>query len=264
MSQMGQDQGVITQGTMYLKPFDCEVSLLHTPDGDFVPLVELCNMLGVPVAPYTAMACKRFRSEGEGALQRLPFGVSPESPAHQVWCLRDEEVLFWLKSIPSDRVSLARREQQRASRLEMMRIANDVYNTMQEQFRETYSELFDWMRLYNDMSARFQRIASRAALQLDPEERDELALLMAHGHALFEKCTELTQSTLQEAERQPLVDIPVVNDVGEVVDVHPLPVLLPVLVSEPPLRQAQARLVTWVHELEAFLTAHFPPDEPST
>lgn len=262
MSQMGQDKGDGTQRKMYLKPFDYEVPLLHTPDGDFVPLEELCNMLGLPISPYTALACQRFRPEG--AIQRLPYQVSPESPPRQVWCLREGEVALWLSSILVERVSAARREQLQTFRLQMMKAAGGVYDSLQWQYRETYSELFDWMRLYNDLSARFQRIATRAALRLDSEERDELDLLMAHGHALIEKCTELTRSALQEAEKQPTVEIPVVNDKGDVVDAQPLPVLLPVLVSEPPLRNAQALLATWLHEFEVFLTTHLLKDEPST
>lgn len=254
-SQKGQDQGVITQGTMYLKPFECEVSLLHTPDGDFVPLVELCSMLGVPVAPYTAMACKRFRPEG--AIQRLPFQVRPESPPRQVWCLRNEEVLFWLSSIPSDRVSPARREQQRTFRLQMMRIAGDVYDTLQRQYRVTRSDLFGNIHIYETLPAQLRHLAAHTAPHLAPDDLAELDLLMARGYTLLEECTLLARSVAQEIAQQPIVDTLVVNAEGEIVDTQSMPIL-PILPSEPSLRQAEARLAMWLHEFEAFVTGHLP------
>src|SRR5258708_1812670 len=103
----GEAGAVVAQGTLYLKPFDCDVPLLHLAAGDFVPLVSLCELLGLPAAPYASLACQRFRPEN--AVRRLPFRAS-DSSVRRVWCLDQDRIALSLMSPHSQRVAAARRD----------------------------------------------------------------------------------------------------------------------------------------------------------
>lgn len=242
-----------TQRTMFLMPFACDLPLLHTPDGDFVPLVALCDMLGLPTSPYTALACKRFRPEG--ALRRLLFQDDPYGPPRPVWCIREEKVIPWLWSVPSERVSPARREQLQDFHRQSVEVANQLYTIMQQQYRVSRAEVFDWLLMCEEMSARLQRVAERPAPRLHPNHRAELNALLAQGHTLLEESATRARAVVQEMTRQPVLDTVEVDAEGEVVVIGSMP-LLPMLPSLPLLKQSQERTAAWFHEFNAFLKAH--------
>lgn len=244
------------QQTMYLKPFECEVPLLHTPDGAFVPVVALCDVLGLPTSPYIALACNRFRPEG--AMQRLPFQKSTDAPPGQVWCILEEMVAAWVLSVPTEQVSTDRREQLQAFKRQAMEATSHLYTTLQHQYRVTRGEIFEWLRMCEDLPTRLRRIAERAAPHLHPNCRAELDTLMGRGFALFEESAERARTVVQEITQQPVMDTVVLNAEGEVVDTGSIP-LLPILPSQPLLQQSQAPVMTWLHEFNAFLTAHGLP-----
>lgn len=241
-----------TLRTMYLAPFACDLPLLHTPEGDFVPLVALCIMLGLPTSPYIAIACKRFRPGR--AIQRLPFRESPDRPSRQVWCLREEMVAIWLWSVRSDRVSPARREQLRAFHHRALEVADQVYASAQQQYRMTRSDVFEWLLVCQDVPTRLRRIAERAARRLHPNHHAELDALMARGYALFEESATQARAVVEEILQQPALDTVEVNAEGEVVETGSMP-LLPMLASRRPLQQSQIRIAIWLYDFDAFLKA---------
>lgn len=240
------------QGTLYLKPFDCEVPLLHTADGDFVPLVSLCELLGLPAAPYASLACQRFRPEN--AVRRLPFRDSDGS-VRQAWCLDQDRVALWLMSLRPERVSTARRDQLLTFQQQALAATSQVYSTMQRDYRATRASLFEWLRAREGWPVRLRRMEAQYARQVSGAAVVELQALMARGYALVEDSAALVRAAVQEMARQPVIDAVFVNPEGEVIDTKAMP-LLPVVPDLAAFQQSQERLAAWFDELDAWLAAH--------
>ena len=243
---------VVEQGTLYLKPFDCDVPLLHVAAGDFVPLVSLCELLGLPAAPYSSLACQRFRPEN--AVRRLPFRAS-DGTVRQAWCLDQDRIALWLMSLRPERVSEARRDQLVTFQRQALAATSQIYSTMQWDYRATRVSLYDSLTACEGWPTRLRQIEAQYSRRVSGAASVELQVLMARGYALVEDSAALVRAAVQEMAQQPVIDAVLVNTEGEVIDTKAMP-LLPVAPDLAAFEQSQERLAAWFDELDAWLAAH--------
>ena len=99
---MQPDFSKVTSDIFTLASLTDHLPIVTTPEGEYVPLRALCEIVGLRPSTYIGVFCAHF--QGDKVLQRLPW----QSPTglQQAWCLDRNHLPYWLLKVPDHRVPL--------------------------------------------------------------------------------------------------------------------------------------------------------------
>lgn len=240
------DFSQVTSDIFTLAPLTDHLPIIETPEGNFVPLRALCEIVGLAPATYIGVFCQRFK-ELE-AVRRLPW----ETPAgkRKEWCLHQKYLPMWLMAVLPDRVPPDRREALMALRWQCAGGFSHVYTQMQQRQRAVREEVFGVLGLCERVEKQFARWFANGVIYFPQESHDELIRRLKEGNRLVDALAASARRTLAAILAGPVADGLVIGDDGVVKDTVPFP-LLPVVQSMEP--EATALLKQFNQWLDQFV-----------
>ena len=232
---MDGEQPLIQQESITLYPFESNVPVLHTPDGDYLPIRPLCDLLGLAPAVWTGVLCRRFKPVG--GVHKWPY-TPPDGNTVETWCLQIDELSLWMMRLNPRYVQGKRREQLEAFQQTMMDAAARIYLqdqwASQAQYQQARERLFTQA---NDCNSGYAALASiEAWMQIhmphmrgylpdaDAALEDVLALL-ADGRARYDASRASLQSAIQKMQKRAAIDTVILDADGLLTDTIAMPIL---------------------------------------
>jgi hypothetical protein len=257
---MESNQPVITQGTLPLPAFGADVPLLHTAEGEYVPIRALCDALGLPPATYIGSICRHSRY-GD-AVRAWPW-KNADGISRPMWRLQRHYVHVWLSNLRPSQLHGERREQLRAYHEALAEAAGLVYERRQEDRqalrRAVYAGLAACQRMQVSLAEIEEQVCPHLAHLPAPAGGEvavgEFRVLLARGREAYDAYAMSLREVLAEITGQSVIDALVLDERGEVIDAQPMPIL-PVVPDLSVMRRRQERALAWSHELQAWLAAH--------
>lgn len=217
---MQPDFSKVTSDIFTLASLTDNLPIINTPDGEFVPLRALCEIVGLRPSSYIGVFCAHFK--GHPALKRLPW----QSPTglQQAWCLKQKHLPYWIIVVPYYRVPEDRRERLLALQEQCAHAMGYVYNQQQQEFQKARSDLFQTLNCCRDMEQRIQSIARLGFRLPTPEQWRETAKRIAEGQRILDELADLTRKTLANMLQLPVVDGYVLDENNVATDTISFPI----------------------------------------
>ncbi len=252
---------IVTQDTLPLPIFGAEVPLLHTPEGDYVPIRALCEMLGLRPATWIGVVCSQHKGR-TNAVRRWPYRA-PDGTTRPEWCLEQHDALRWLSYLWPEKLQGERREQLLAYQQTMMDAMGQAYEQMQSSYQALRRTAFSELSSCQGMQATLTQLDEQLSPHLahtDPPIGGEAAVgefraLLARGHETYDAYAAVLREVLAEMTGQPVIDALIVDDQGQVIDTQAMPIL-PVAPDTTAMIACQERVRTWLGDLKTWLTGH--------
>lgn len=231
----------ISSAIFTLAPLTSELPLIQSPQGRFVPLRALCEIVGLQPSAYIGVFCQRFRPRT--AIQQLLW----ESPIgrQKVWCLEQKYLPWWLVKVPVSHVPPDRRAKLIALQEECERALGVAHQVLIEGQGIVRRTEFRVLAVCANLEQRIKAWAEEGSLFLPESCQQDLAKRLAQGHHLGEALAASARMTLQEVLAGPVVDGLLINE-GVVEDTRPIPLLPVVQELDPTTLSLLQQLEEWV------------------
>ncbi len=233
----------------------------HTPEGEYVPIRALCELLGLPPATWIGVVCSQHKGR-TNAVRRWPYRA-PDGMTRPEWCLEQHDALRWLSYLWPEKVQGERREQLRAYQQTMMDAMGQAYEQMQENYQVLRRTLFADLATCQRMQAMLTQMDEQFSPHLahmDPPVGGEAVVaqfpaLLSRGRETYDAYAAELRAVLAEMTGQPVIDALIVNEQGEVADTLAMPIL-PVTPDTAAMDAGQDRARAWVSELTDWMSGH--------
>jgi hypothetical protein len=243
-------QEVIEQITVTLPSLDDEVPALYLADGRlYIPVCSVCHALGIRADTHI----RRWRRLLLWITARkLPF-LTEKRGKRLVWCLLISEVPFLYSLFDWKLVSPERRLQLLQASKEQMKLADLVYQEMQQSYRVIRQALFTFLTNFADIDMLLQQYTDVLSPTLDDESSLALSSLIDCGRWLFRKATAHARKMLQDQGELPIIEAFKIDANKNVIDTFSMP-LLPIVPDEDSqlFFALMGQLTVWRQELQAF------------
>jgi hypothetical protein len=248
------EEQVTHQSTLHLPYFNEEVPVLHVTDGtSYVPVIKLCNMLGLPGKKHIPKWRKLFLWIHA---RKLLFQTAT-GRKQRVWCLHTGAIPLWCACFDWSLVSPERQEQLHQIIEASSETLGQAYQAMLSRYKQMRSFLFEFLTAYKDMETKLSRLAARLHLMLDYFDACiQLEELIAQGKAIIQQAVNHARQMIKDQTTNPVIDAVKITHDGQIIEELTLP-LFPVFLEEDftqffdYLRQ----LVQWHQQFMAFLDA---------
>lgn len=242
---------VIEQTTVPLPFLNEEVPALSLADGRmYIPVYEVCRALGIP-------ADKHIRHWQTLVVwitaRKLPLQTEKRG-RRLVWCLMVSQVPFLYSLFDWQLVSPELRLQLRRATEEQVKLADMVYQEMQQRYKAMRQTLFRFITTFADIEKLLHRYAEVLSPMFDDESYLALAALVDHGCSLFQKAAALARKMLHDQGEVSIVDAFKTDAYGEVIETFSFP-LFPIM-SDQDSEQffIDIKLLTqWYRDFDEFL-----------
>jgi hypothetical protein len=243
-------QEVIQQTTVALPFLDDEVPALYLADGRlFIPVCEVCHALGIRPDVHI----RRWR--------RLVLWITALKLAYQtekrgerpVWCLPISQVPFLYSLFNWVLISPQRQRQLHHATEEQVKLSDQAYKEMQQQYKAVRLALFTFLTTYTNIDELLQIYADILLPLLDDKSSLALSALVDRGRSFFLEATGYARKMLHDQGTLPIIDAFKINANKQVVDSFSIP-LLPIVPQEDCdlFFSLMGQITAWRQELQAF------------
>ncbi|HEY7123866.1 MAG TPA: hypothetical protein VH540_07930 [Ktedonobacterales bacterium] len=221
---MQPDFSKVTSDIFTLASLTDNLPIVTTPEGEYVPLRALCEIVGLRPSTYIGVFCAHF--QGDKALKRLPW----QSPAglQQAWCLDRNHLPYWLLKVPDQRVPVDLQERVLSLKKQVVAGLGWSYKKMQQDFQEARSNLFQMLNFCREAEQNINVIAGWIPRLPAFEYQKGLAERVAEGQAILNKLADQTRQALAKMLGIPVVDGYVIDENNVATDTISFP-LFPIV-----------------------------------
>lgn len=239
---MRPDFNQMVQNIYTLSSLTSSLPIIETPDGEFVPLRALCEIVGLRPSAYIGVFCQYLAPDTQRWL--LPW----DSPTgrRKDWCIERKHLVYWLVNVPSERVPPDRREAVLALQHQSAAVLGDVYMQMQEHYQEARRAVFQMLNLCATVEQELQRYEKMGALVLDQARQQTLAERLAEGRQLVDTLAGAGRKILGGLMAGPIVDGVILNKENVVTDTTSFPLFPVVEDPDPATIETLNRLGKWL------------------
>ena len=223
---MENQEQEIRQTAITLPYFDYEVPVLYLNGTPYVPVIALCEMLGLRADTHI----RRWRKLVLWAnARKLPLRTARGKRI--VWCLHIGALPFWCACFNWSLVNPERRIQLRQAVDEWLKMIEQAEREMLGNYKYIRRLLFAFLTAYADADTKLSRFAQHLSPRLDSDSSKQLERLVSQGRTLIHEATAHAREMLHEQATIPVVDAVKVDPDGEVTETLSLP-LFPMVSRE--------------------------------
>jgi hypothetical protein len=200
LDKLEDTEVVVLQTTTRLPFLDDQVPALYLADGrPYIPVFAVCRALGI--RPDTHIQRWRRLVLWVNA-RKLPFQTEKRGK-RSVWCLLISEVPFLYSLFDWKLVAPERRLQLQRATEAQIKLTDQAYQQMQQDYKAMRQALFTFMSTFADIDALLMRYAEVFGSRLDSGSATLLAELCERGRSLFEQAATHARKMLQEQGELP-------------------------------------------------------------
>ena len=199
---MQSDPSKMLSAIFTLSPLTSELPVIQAPQGRFVPLRELCELVGLRPSAYIGVFCRSFRPRQ--AIQKLPR----QTPLGQqeVWCLEQKWLPLWLVKLPVSRLPPDRREQLMILQETCNVALGWAHQKLLHRQESVRRYAFRILSVCEQHESWLQDWEEQGLLLFPPALHQELAARLIQGHRLGEALATAARRTLRDVLEGPVVD----------------------------------------------------------
>jgi hypothetical protein len=247
-------RAVIEQTTVVLPFLDEEVPALFMADGRiYIPVYEVCRALGISPDKHIRhwqklvvwMTARKLPLQTEKRGRRL------------VWCLLISQVPYLYSLFDWQLVLPQRRIQLRWATEVQAKLADMVYQRMQQHYKALRQELFKFLTKYASFEKILQTYANAILPILDDKSSLDLEILLDKGRFLYQLATTLARKMLLDQEESSIIDAFMIDAEGKLFEAISFP-LFPI-VSDQDSKQFFIyidMLLQWYQDFDDFLVQY--------
>ena len=246
----------VRQATLTLPFFNEDVPVLYIEDESYVPVISLCQMLGIRADTRIPRWRKLLIWE---EAQKLP--LHRQQRTHWTWCIPVAAIPFLLSYFDWSSVSSDRRAQLRQMTETSKNLLEQARQERTHEYQQLRPLLFLFLTKMDGAEDLLQETTQQLFLLLDDASSKQLEVLTKLGKSLLQKVTNEARSMLHELSKSLIVDAVRVDTEGIASDTFSLP-LFPVLPREQNVEQFLLKghqLLSWHNNFLAFLEEHGLP-----
>lgn len=245
----------IRQTTTTLSYFNYEIPVLYVDDdAAYIPIVELCKMLGLCADNHIPKWRRLFLWENA---RKLPY-QTPKSGRRSVWCLQAGALLFWFSCFNWSLVLPERRIQLEQATSEGMKVLDQTYWNMQERYKAFRRELFTFITAYSNIESTLPRFSASLHVCLDDfDVCIKWEDIVSQGKNIIDMALKHARSQLLDQANVPVIDAMRINMNGEMIEEFSLP-LLPIVQEENIIQffENLQKVANWYQQMTNFLADH--------
>ena len=215
--------------------------VVQTPDGEFVPLRALCEIVGLNPASYIGVFCQYLAPDAQ---RRLLFWDSPAG-RRKDWCVERKHLIYWLVNVPLDRVPPDRRDAVLALQQQSAALLGKAYTLMIDEHHETRREMFRLLKICATQEQHLQGFEALGARIFNQAQRQKLAEWLAACRQVVEALGASARKRLGILMESPIVDGLILNENHEVTGETSFPLFPIVGEPDPAVPGMLDQLIDW-------------------
>ncbi len=246
---MEKQEQEIRQTAITLPYFDYEVPVLYLSNTPYIPVIALCEMLGLRADTHI----QRWRKLVLWAnARKLPLRTARGK--RLVWCLHMGALPFWCACFNWSLVAPVRRQQLRQATDAWLEDVAQAHQLMLDSYRSLRRYLFAFLVAYSDGGAGLRQWALHLSPILDVASSQQLEILISRGSMIIDQATAHARKMVHEQAMLPVVDVVAIDANREVTETDTRP-LFPVLSHEDREQffAYTSELAQWHQDMAAFI-----------
>lgn len=248
---MEQDYRQMVRNILTLAPLTNNLPVVQTPEGEYVPLRALCELVGLNPASYIGVFCQ-YTQPGE-MRKVLPW----DSPTgrRKDWCVPRSYLVYWLVNVPIERVPSDRRPAVESLQKQCVAVFKQTFSQLHDRHKEARRTMFRVLTACAEQQEQLERFRSFRTL-LHGMKRHEFVALLLEGHYLVETLGAAARKTLGELLEGPVVDGVVLNEQNEVVGTTTFPLVPVVKDPDPAMFKLMEEMAEWSARFHQWVEEH--------
>jgi hypothetical protein len=248
---MEQDYQQMVRNILTLAPLTDHLPVVQTPEGEYVPLRALCELVGLNPASYIGVFCQ-YTQPGE--MRRLLPWDSPTG-RRKDWCVARTYLVYWLVNVPIERVPPDRRAAVESLQKQCIAVFKQTFGHLHDRHKEARRTLFRVLTACAEQQEQLQRY-QRFRTLLRGQQRHEFVALLMEGQYLVETLGGAARKALGELMAGPVVDGAVLNEHHEVIGNTTFPLIPVVKDPDPAMFSLMEEMATWSARFHTWVVEH--------
>jgi hypothetical protein len=251
---MNEIRPEVQQVTVTLPYFlDC-VPMLYTCDGTpYIPMIELCRLLGLRVETHLSHWRKMPLWK---CARKLPLQTHTGGK-QLVWCLHIGALPFWYCTLNSADIAPERREQLQQAKDDFIAVPDIIYREKLRRQRQLQRFLLYFLTTHTDTSLFLEQVIQQVAPLLNEENRVWLEELISQGQEIISEALIISRKILHEQEKFPAIATYQSSHNDPFFEIGTPPLLPTILTTSVEDQQHFSRLLAllreWYQDLVTFL-----------